>query len=70
MIKDSFVVKGMTCSHCLGFVTRTLENIDGVKAVLVDLESGKTTVDFDESKTSTAKLMESINKTGIYSAAQ
>jgi copper chaperone len=41
-------IKGMTCNHCVMAVTRTLEKIDGVKNVKVDLQKGEAT--FDEAK--------------------
>lgn len=34
-------VAGMSCGHCSGMVKRTLEEIDGISDVVVDLEGGK-----------------------------
>jgi len=38
-------IKGMTCNHCVMAVTRTLEKIDGVKNVKVDLTKAEATFD-------------------------
>ncbi|MFG1906669.1 heavy-metal-associated domain-containing protein [Kribbella sp. NPDC048928] len=37
-------VLGMTCSHCVGFVTEELESVPGVEAVVVDLPTGTVTL--------------------------
>ena len=36
-------VDGMSCHHCSGTVQRTLESIDGVSDITVDLEGKKAT---------------------------
>jgi copper chaperone len=36
----TFRVLGMTCSHCVGFVTEELETLPGVESVRVDLATG------------------------------
>lgn len=41
-------VEGMTCSHCSGMVQRTLEEIDGISNVNVDLEGKKAFFDTDD----------------------
>ena len=38
-------IKGMTCNHCVMAVTKTLEKIDGVKNVKVDLTKAEATFD-------------------------
>ena len=40
-------VENMSCGHCSGMVQRTLEEIDGVSNVAVDLEGKKATFDTD-----------------------
>lgn len=36
----TFRVLGMTCSHCVGFVTEELEMVPGIESVRVDLSTG------------------------------
>ena len=38
-------VKGMSCQHCVKSVKRTLEEIDGIANVTVDLAKGEATFD-------------------------
>lgn len=37
-------LSGLTCSSCQKLVTKYLKNIHGVKDVIVDLETGKTSI--------------------------
>ncbi len=41
-------IKGMSCHHCVKTVKKTLEQIDGITNVAVDLESGEAT--FEETR--------------------
>ena len=36
-----YIVKGMTCNHCKASVEKAIGSVEGVKAVEVDLSSGK-----------------------------
>ena len=47
MATVTLVVKGMSCMGCIKSVKGVLEGIDGVKRVDVDLDSGKTIVEYD-----------------------
>ena len=39
---QAFAVTGMTCGHCVASVTEELQQVDGVRAVEVDLAAGGT----------------------------
>jgi copper chaperone len=47
MITNTFVVKGMTCDHCVRAVTAELSQVAGVAGVDVDLASGKVALTSD-----------------------
>ena len=47
MATITLVVKGMSCMGCVKSVKGVLEGIAGVKSVNVDLESGKTIIEYD-----------------------
>jgi len=56
-------VKGMSCHHCVKTVKKTLEEIDGITNVAVDLESGEAT--FEETRPVDNELMrDKIKKAG------
>ncbi len=38
----SYSVAGMTCSHCVAAVAKEVSQLDGVDAVLIDLNAGGT----------------------------
>ncbi|MDX6690849.1 MAG: copper chaperone [Solirubrobacteraceae bacterium] len=49
--KRTYTVEGMTCGHCRTSVMEEVLAVSGVRAVDVDLESGRLTVageDFDD----------------------
>ncbi len=56
-------VKGMSCQHCVKTVKKTLEEIDGITNVAVDLETGEVT--FEEARPVDSELVrEKIKKAG------
>ncbi|HEU5030352.1 heavy-metal-associated domain-containing protein [Actinomadura sp. NPDC048394] len=44
MSTATYTVTGMTCGHCVASVTEEVEQVAGVTAVDVDLETGRVTV--------------------------
>lgn len=44
MTASKYHVNGMTCQHCVSFVTEEIERIPGVIGVAVDLDSGQVSV--------------------------
>lgn len=47
MAIQTFVVKGMTCGHCVGSVTDEVTKLPGVVDVQVELSTGEVTVESD-----------------------
>lgn len=45
--KTTLTVDGMSCGHCSAMVQRTLEAIEGISNVLVDLDGKKANFDAD-----------------------
>lgn len=56
-----FEVQGMSCQHCVGAVTRAIQEVDPSAQVRVDLERGKVAV---ESSRSADALKEAIDEAG------
>ncbi|SEP54402.1 heavy-metal-associated domain-containing protein [Amycolatopsis saalfeldensis] len=44
MTEATYTVEGMTCAHCVGAVREEVGELTGVRAVDVDLESGRVKV--------------------------
>ena len=44
MSTNTYTVTGMTCGHCASSVTEEISEIDGVRDVDVDLETGAVSV--------------------------
>lgn len=57
-------VQGMTCGHCKKSVEGALKKLDGVSAAEVDLEAGKVSVTFNESKVNVDAMKEAIEDQG------
>ncbi len=45
---STYTVTGMTCGHCVASVTEEVQEIPGVRAVDVVLETGAVTITSDE----------------------
>jgi len=57
-------VEGMTCAACSSRVEKSLDKLDGVLEVNVNLLANKATVTIDKDKVSTRDLVNTINKSG------
>jgi copper chaperone CopZ len=66
--KITLTVDGMSCGHCSGMVKRTLEEIDGITRVSVDLEGKK--AHFETADASLVeKAVKEINEAGYKASA-
>ena len=54
MAVSMYVVEGMTCGHCATSVREEVSELDGVRQVDVDVESGRVTVTSDAPLTADA----------------
>ncbi|MBS0320558.1 MAG: heavy-metal-associated domain-containing protein [Proteobacteria bacterium] len=57
-------IDGMSCSGCVGSVTRALTQLDGVADVNVTLEPPQATVTFDQQHVEIASLIAAIEDAG------
>ena len=57
-------VPGMTCPSCPFIVKKSLTRVDGVKSVKISLEKLTAWVEFDDAKTTLAKVMASTGNVG------
>ena len=61
--KVTLNVEGMSCGHCSGMVQKTLEEIDGISNVSVDLDAKKASFNADHSEL-IDKAIKEINEAG------
>lgn len=64
MQEVTFAVTGMTCDHCKFVVAKTLEALDGVDTVMIDLPSRQVKVRFDGDKLAQSILRQAIMEAG------
>lgn len=57
-------VWGMTCGHCKMSDEDALKNLDGVSEAAVNLDTGKVTVTYEESKVTVTALKEAVEDQG------
>lgn len=67
-MNEKFSVSGMSCSACSANVEKAVKNLDGVVNAGVNLLTNSMTVDYDESLTGSAEIIEAVVKAG-YGAA-
>ena len=63
MQKDTILIEGMSCNHCVASVTRALEEKKGVKVESVEI--GKAVVDYDQQAVTRESLVEAIEEIGF-----
>ena len=63
MSAKTLEIDGMSCQHCVAALKKSLEAIDGVTET--DVEVGKATVTFDESKVKDSDLNDAVVQTGF-----
>ncbi len=56
-------IKGMSCNHCVMAVSQALKQMSGVRAVDVDLENGKATIEHEKAM-DMSRVKEIIEKAG------
>ena len=57
-------IKGMTCQHCVGSVTKALSEVEGITDVQVDLDKGEATFK-ENSPVSEQTIKDAITKIGF-----
>ena len=57
-------VKGMSCQHCVGSVTKTLSDIEGITDVQVNLEKGEATFN-EQNPVAEQTVEDAISKIGF-----
>jgi len=60
-MKKEFIVEGMSCHHCVKAVVMELDKLN-INSHQVDI--GRVTVDFDESKVKETELVKAIEEAG------
>ncbi|HJH32232.1 MAG TPA: copper chaperone [Methanosarcinaceae archaeon] len=64
MTQETIKIEGMTCEHCQMNVTKAISSVSGISSVEVNLKDGQATVDFDEGKTNTDAIKETVVDAG------
>lgn len=67
VIMENIILKinGMKCTGCSQRVERALKNTDGIKDAIVDLESKKANISYNEDEISVKQIREIITDVGF-----
>ena len=63
-------IEGMTCDHCVGRVTDTIQKLPGVEEVNVSLEGKSATVRFDKGKLTAVEIAQAVVDAGYAARAE
>ncbi len=70
-MKDAtFEIEGMNCNHCVNAVKNLIEEVDGVKSAIVELNSNEAQVLFEDNDTTAEAIEHNINSSNIYKATK
>ena len=64
MTTTTLKVTGMTCGHCVRSVSEAIGGLEGVQSADVQLDKGRATVVYDESKVSPRDLVGAVLEEG------
>jgi len=64
MTTTTLKVTGMTCGHCVRSVTDAIGGLDGIQSTNVELDSGRATIVYDESKVSPRDMVSAVMDEG------
>ena len=57
-------VEGMSCQHCVNSIEGSVGKLEGVSTVMVDLDRGTVSIDFDPEKVTKDKMKDAIEDQG------
>ena len=66
----TYTIKGMTCASCVASIEKSLNAIEGVYSVNVNLGTSKVAVSFDEDRVSPKRIVETIENAGFEVASE
>ena len=64
MKTEKYAVTGMTCTSCVAHVERSVNKLEGIQTVQVNLLDNSMTVNYDETKISTDTITKSVEDAG------
>ncbi len=62
MTQLTMQISGMSCGHCVGAVTKALQNVNGVAVNTVAI--GSATISYDATKTSAEQIKDAVEDEG------
>lgn len=54
---QTFILEGMTCNHCVGAITKAVQDVDPKARVSAEISTGKVDIESQASRASLIKAM-------------
>lgn len=64
MTTKTIAIEGMSCGHCVQWVSQALMKVEGVANARVSIENQNAIVDYDETRATTDKMKSAIEMAG------
>jgi len=65
MVNDKIKINGLHCNSCVFAVENSIKDLDGIKDVKVDLDTGILNLDYDSDKVSLNDIDEAVKEAGF-----
>ncbi|HLR22891.1 MAG TPA: copper ion binding protein [Pseudogracilibacillus sp.] len=63
-MKETLKVEGMTCSCCAGNVEKSVNKLDGISSIEIDVDNHEIKVDFNDDSVTLEQIKEKITGEG------
>lgn len=70
LMKESYDIKGMSCSSCASLIEHTIKKLKGVNGVNVNLLNNEMFVDYDEKVLSSFKIEQEVKNIGYFAKSR
>lgn len=64
MATKTIDINGMSCGHCVNWITEALKDIEGVTSAQISLETKNAIVEYDEGEVTDDMMKSAIEKAG------
>lgn len=64
LVETTIHISGMHCENCVASVTKGVNELEGIKSVVVSLNDSNAVVSYDESKVELAEIKKAIESRG------
>jgi P-type Cu+ transporter len=68
MIKEAYLIEGLTCPFCERAIQKAVTHLDGVQSAEVDLKAASISFEYDPARVSIDDIKDTVSKIGYHLA--